>query len=106
MDGGDCQRTDEQIEELINRLQPYKGGIKRVIADDGAAAELQLVRHFGVSIAEDEGDEEDEPTSVTDDGMELTRLPGQHQLLGWQLDSVALGFLAEVGAEIVADEYG
>jgi hypothetical protein len=59
---------------------------------------LQLVRHF------DDDDGEEEELSVSD--APLQKLAGQHQLLGWHLDSDVLGFLARVGAEIDADEYG
>ena len=39
------------------------------------------------------------------DGLSLQSLPGQHHLLGWQLDAQVLAFLVAVGAELDVDEY-
>jgi hypothetical protein len=64
----------------------------------GGGCYLQLVRFF------DDEDGEEEELSPPD--APLQKLSGQHQLLGWHLDRDSLGFLAHVGAEIDADEYG
>jgi hypothetical protein len=65
-------------------------------------ATLQLVRYLGAWLDDDEGEEEGEIT-VTEVG---TKLPGQHQLLGWHLATDVLAFVVDVGAEIDVDEYG
>ncbi len=66
-------------------------------------AHLQIVRYFN----DEDGEEEffDDPIT-TDDGHVLEKLPGQHQLLGWQLEREQLGLLVSMGAYIDADEYG
>lgn len=43
---------------------------------------------------------------VTPDGEILTKLPGQHQLLGWGLEPADLAFLVRIGASLDCDEYG
>ncbi|WP_231948641.1 hypothetical protein [Jiangella alkaliphila] len=58
---------------------------------------LQVVRIFD----HPDGEEEAVPPSV--DG--LTKLAGQHQLLGWHLDARTLDFLRTTRAELDVDEY-
>lgn len=94
---------DEQVERLLDRLEPYVDRIAALVerideTEPGVTATLQIVRSF-----DDEDGEEEEPGPTSGD---LTLLPGQHQLLGWHLDRRALTFLHRVGAEIDVDEYG
>ncbi len=60
-----------------------------------------MVRFLGEE-AGDEGEEDD--AHLRTDG--ITRLAGQHQLLGWGLSADDLGFLTRVRATIDVDEYG
>jgi len=101
-DGG--LTVDEQIDRVIDRLQPLTDQIaalaREIDASEGesAAATLQVVRYLN----DDDGEEE----SPQPDGTDLVRLPGQHQLLGWYLDRRILEFLHHTGAELDVDEYG
>ena len=93
---------DEQIERVLDRVRPYEQAIRDCVATEDCSATLQLVRYLGAWLDDDEGEEEE--ITVTEDGLE--KLPGQHQLLGWHLDTDVLAFVLGVGAEIDADEYG
>jgi hypothetical protein len=90
--------VDEQITELIVRLEPARAAIRDLTAGDGVAAVLQVVRYFN----DESGEEEDLAPSAK--GME--RVSGQHQLLGWHLDPDTLAFLADIRADFDVDEYG
>ena len=58
---------------------------------------------LGAWLGPDEGEEEEIPP-IDEDGLE--KLSGQHQLLGWRLDSDTMAFLVAVGAFLDVDEYG
>jgi hypothetical protein len=101
-------RIDDQIAKVIAHLLPFRttiAALVRTLASDDppGGAELQIVRHFD---DDEDGEEELESVIHLPNGTDLTRLPGQHQLLGWHLDSVTMGFLQAVGADIDIDEYG
>jgi hypothetical protein len=101
-DGG--LTLDEQIDRVINRLEPFADEIAALAREidasegDGITGTLQVVRYFN-----DDGGEEESPQP---NGTDLVRLPGQHQLLGWHLDRRVLEFLHRTGAELDVDEYG
>jgi hypothetical protein len=87
------QPLDEQIESVISRLQPARGRLRQLIADneraesdDGVGGVLQLVRYFDAEDGELDG--------------------WQHRLLGWEMTPATVDFLADVGASVAADEYG
>jgi hypothetical protein len=63
---------------------------------------LQVVRFF------DDEDGEEEELSVVElpDGDQLTKLSGQHQLLGWRLAPNVIDFLSTTHAILDVDEYG
>jgi hypothetical protein len=94
-------RIDEQVGTLIARLRPLEERLVTIgpelLGEDGGCT-LQLVRYFNDDAG---GDEELSPPDAP-----LQKLTGQHKLLGWHLDADLLGFLARVGVEIDADEYG
>lgn len=92
----------EHVARLIPRLEPIRASVRQLVDSGEAKATLQLVRYFGVYKAEKSGEEEE----ITETPEGLVKLPGQHQLLGWRLDRAALEFMAHVGAELDADEYG
>jgi hypothetical protein len=96
--------VDEQIGRVLDRLEP---GMDRVVALAGelaahepetGGARLSVVRYFN--------DEDGEGELVDSPVPGLTKLPGQHQLLGWNLDRRVLEFLLAVGADLDIDEYG
>ena len=99
--------VDEQIAKVVARLAPYQDrlahlGQELAGQEPPGSLRLQVVRHFD----DDEGEDESERAWVDAEGHAWERLPGQHQLLGWHLDSDVLGFLRSVGAELDVDEYG
>ncbi|MFE4467212.1 DUF4279 domain-containing protein [Leifsonia sp. NPDC056824] len=91
-----------QVERVVRRLQPVEDRVRRLVATKDVDAVLQIVRDFD---AED-GEPEILDSVVSPTGDVLTRLAGQHQLLGWHLDARTLAFLTNIGAEIDCDEYG
>ncbi|WP_354481358.1 DUF4279 domain-containing protein [Leifsonia sp. 563] len=95
-------RVDEQVERVVRRLQPIDARIRELVATADVEAVLQIVRNFD---AED-GEREILDVSVSPAGDTLTKLAGQHQLLGWHLDARTLAFLSNIGAELDCDEYG
>jgi hypothetical protein len=100
-------RIDEQMARVLDRLEPYRDKIAALVtdvarSDPPGAAELQVVRYFD----DEEGEEESEQETRQPDGSVFERLPGQHQLLGWHLDTRTIAFLRDVGAELDVDEYG
>ena len=94
--------VDDQIEQLVHRLHPLEGRIRELVATTDVEAVLQIVRHFD---AED-GEQEILDAVGSPTGEVLTKLAGQHQLLGWHLDAQTLTFLSSIGADIDCDEYG
>lgn len=92
----------EQVDMVIGRLRPIAGPLRELVATTDVGAVLQLVRDFDA----DEGEQEVLEETVSPTGQLLTRLPGQHQLLGWHLDTEVLSFLVGIGAGIDCDEYG
>lgn len=94
--------VDDQIEQVIHRLRPIEGKIRELVAGTAVSACLQIVRYFD----DEDGEVEILDETVSPAGEVLTKLPGQHQLLGWHLDARTLAFLLNVGAEIDCDEYG
>ena len=94
--------VDDQIERVIHRLRPLEDQIREILASSDTKAKLQIVRYFD---AED-GEQEILDDVVSQSGEVLTKLAGQHQLLGWHLDVRTLTFLSGIGADIDCDEYG
>lgn len=100
----------DHLDALIERLGPSAGTIgdlaeEIVLASpesDDLGSVLQVVRYF------DHEDGEEEELSVVDlpDGEQLTKLSGQHQLLGWRLAPSVIDFLMTTHAVLDMDEYG
>ena len=91
--------VDEQIRRIVERVKPAAAALKALNdGPDHTGVVLQVVREFGTP----NGEEEVIP--VRPDG--LVKLSGQHQLLGWHLDSDVIRFLADTGLEVDFDEYG
>jgi hypothetical protein len=97
-----CERAsltvDEQIANVVARLQPARAALRALTAAGEVSAVLQVVRYFD--------DESGEEENVTRSAAGTERLLGQHQLLGWHLDLDTIGFLAAVRADLDVDEYG
>jgi hypothetical protein len=99
------------IVRVVERLEPFSEAIGELAQEldrrhhrAGApvwlasGASLQVVRYFN----DEEGEEENTYAPRAD----WERLPGQHQLLGWGLDSRILQFLISTRAELEMDAYG
>ncbi|HEX5542135.1 MAG TPA: DUF4279 domain-containing protein [Micromonospora sp.] len=96
--------VDDQIAQIVDRLFDHAERIgelavelDRIEEGPGGGSVLQVVRVF----EHPEGEEEDLTSPV--EGWQ--KLPGQHQLLGWHLDTRALEFLRLTRAELDVDEY-
>ncbi len=95
--------VDEQINRIVDRLFDRAERIGELAVEldniDGqpGASVLQVVRVF----EHPDGEEEDLTGPV--EGLE--KLAGQHQLLGWHVDSRVLEFLRLTRAELDVDEY-
>lgn len=94
--------VDDQIEQVLSRVRPVAEAIRELSATTDIVAVLQIVRDLDAEDGQE--DSADEPRLA--DGEVLTKLAGQHHLLGWHLDAETLTFLASVGADIDCDEYG
>jgi hypothetical protein len=96
--------VDEQITNIADRLFDHAHRIGELAAEldriDGTqgSSVMQVVRFF-------EGpDGEAEELASAVEGM--VKLSGQHQLLGWHLNTRTLEFLRLTLAELDVDEYG
>jgi hypothetical protein len=92
---------DEQIGLVLARVRPIAGRLRELLNNTDAAATLQVVRYFN----DDEGEEEILSVTEAPDGTLLTKLPGQHQLLGWHLEPEALDLLCSLRVSLDVDEY-
>ncbi len=93
---------DIQIGKVLDRVAPLRERLRDLGSTKDVWICLVIVRHFD----HPEGEEEHIDAATTERGELLEKLPGQHQLLGWYLDTPQLEFLAYVNAAILADEYG
>ncbi|MEU0885844.1 GNAT family N-acetyltransferase [Lentzea sp. NPDC005914] len=72
-------RVDEQIQHVVDRLEPIRGALAELTADPGITARLTVARYFHDRV--DGGD------------------------VGWRVPAETLEFLAEVRASLTVDEY-
>lgn len=93
-------RVDDQVEHVIRRARPVADTIRQLVESGHVTATLQMVRDFDAV----DGEKEAHGDVRLPDGDTLATLPGQHQLLGWHIDTETVRFLAYVGAEIDCDE--
>lgn len=97
-------RVDEQIGQVLDRVRPQRNKIAEVARElrrddpNHGGARFFVVRNF------DHEDGEEELLSPPD--AELQKLPGQHQLLGFDLDAELMAFLVDAEADLDVDEYG
>lgn len=97
-----AQALDVQAGAVLDRVAPVAGVIRAMVDRDDVTADLVFVRYFN----DQDGEEEDLDPVTTPDGLVLERIAGQHQLLGWCLESDQVALLATMRASIDADEYG
>ncbi|MEO0494389.1 MAG: DUF4279 domain-containing protein [Actinomycetota bacterium] len=92
--------VDDLVRELLGVFLPLRSSIEGLTADGACRVEIRFMRSFGDS----EGEEEDEgPDDLPDN---LVRIPGQHQLLGFHLDTGLMAQLVSLGCSLDFDEYG
>lgn len=98
-------RVDEQVEAIARRLSPRLDALAalatELVAADTGDCVLEVVRYFDTP----DGEVEDEGVTCVA-GQPVDRLPGQHQLLGWNLGPDVIDLLNRTGARLDVDEYG
>lgn len=101
----ECRRTelriDEQIAHVLTRVRPIADRIKPLTLTGDVTAALIIVRYFD----DEAGEPERIDTIELPDGQPLTKLSGQHQLLGWHIEPADLQLLALLHADLDVDEY-
>lgn len=95
-------RADEMVAKLVRRVHCFAEPVRVLVQREEATAVLQVVRYLD---AED-GEEDERPNPVQIGDLLLEKMPGQHHLLGFHLDSETLRFVAETGIDLDFDEYG
>ncbi|MFC7488131.1 DUF4279 domain-containing protein [Knoellia sp. CPCC 206453] len=92
-------RIDEQVENVLARLEPVRDNIRTLTSGGEVCAVLQLVRYFQ--------DENAAPAPFVElwgeNGVELGSEP--NYLLGFHLPVDRLRLLADIHASIDCDEY-
>jgi hypothetical protein len=73
-------RIDEQASEVLSRIEPVAGAVRRLVDRGDTAAGLRMVRYF------------DDPD-------------GGYHAMSWWLSREQLALLAAMGASVDADEY-
>ncbi len=96
--GSGC--VDDLIRELLDVFEPVQGSIRQLTANDASSIQIRFMRSFNDAdgVEEDEGPA-DLPTN-------LVRVEGQHQLLGFHLDTQLMARLVALGCALDFDEYG
>lgn len=85
---------------MLARVRPIASRISELV-DEGDVVSLSVVRYF-----DDEGGQPERIETVEmEDGTQLVRLGGQHQLLGWYLDAADLELLVSMKSSLEVDEY-
>ena len=84
------QPVNDQLDALIQRLEPFTTAIGRLVATGQVVAILRVVRRF----------------AVLDDAAESCPVAAPRRLLGWWVDEPILRFLADTGATVDVDERG
>lgn len=92
--------VDDLIRELVALFEPLSDRLLALTTDEASWIEIGIMRSF------------DDPDGVEDDGgtgdlpENLVRLDGQHQLLGFHLDTELMSRLLALGCSLDFDEYG
>ena len=91
----------EQIRQVLARVRPIASRISQLTSDGGVVARLTVVRYFD----DEDGQPERIDTVEMEDGTQLVKMSGQHQLLGWYLDAADLELLVSLNSTLDVDEY-
>ena len=92
--------VDDLVRELLGVFIPLRTSIAELRTDGACRVEIRFMRSFG----DPDGEEED--AGPEDLPSNLVRLPGQHQLLGFHLDTELMSQLVSLGCSLDFDEYG
>ncbi|WP_084510604.1 DUF4279 domain-containing protein [Nocardia lijiangensis] len=89
------ESVDDQIQHLVNRLEPVRGALVSLCADDNVSPVIQVVRHFG------------DPDGVqgAPGGTALDQAQHWPRPLGWHLSLSVLDFMVSTRTELDVDEY-
>jgi len=91
---------DELVRELLGVFEPVKAGLQELTACDASWIGISFMRSF------DDPDGVDEDEGAPDLPDNLVRLSGQHQLLGFHLDTELMARLVALECSLDFDEYG
>ncbi|MFC7501058.1 DUF4279 domain-containing protein [Nocardioides sp. CPCC 206347] len=92
--------VEDLVAPLLDRISPVASRIRDLTDSEEVHATLVVVRYFN-----DRNGVAEEQVETEQDGHQLVKMPGQHQMLGWALEPEALGLLASMNATIWFDEY-
>lgn len=100
-----CRDNDldvgDQIRDVLARVRPLAPRIKTLVEAGDVSSCLTIVRFLN----DEDGQPERIDTVELEDGTQLTKMGGQHQLLGWYLDPADLELLASLQSGLDVDEY-
>jgi hypothetical protein len=91
-------RLDDHFASLFARLSPYAEQIRDLVTNGDVTAALVVVRHIEPGSEVPEVLKENEQEG-------LTRLRGQHPLVGFYLEPSLIKFLSHTGCSLDVDEY-
>ncbi|MFI5782624.1 DUF4279 domain-containing protein [Nocardia sp. NPDC051570] len=89
------ESVDDQIQHLMDRLEPIRAELVSLCADDDVSPAMQVVRHFG----------DPDGIEVAPDGTAWDQAQDWPRPLGWHLSLSMLDFLVSTRAELDVDEY-
>lgn len=90
-----------QIREVLARVRPLAERIRTLVEGEDVTSCLTVVRFLD----DEDGQPERIDTVELEDGTQLTKMGGQHQLLGWYVDAADLELLASLHSGLDVDEY-
>jgi hypothetical protein len=101
----ECRDQDldigEQIRQVLARVRPIASRISQLVGEGDVVSRLSVVRYFD----DEDGQPERIDTVEMEDGTQLVKLGGRHQLLGWYLDAADLELLVSLKSSLDVDEY-
>ncbi|WP_319944100.1 DUF4279 domain-containing protein [Nocardia aurantia] len=89
------ESVDQQIQQLVDRLDPIRSALVSVCADDKVTAVMQVVRYF----------HHRDGVQAAPEGTSWEQAQGWPRPLGWHLSAPVLEFLSSTRTELDVDEY-
>lgn len=93
--------VDDLVRELVDLFEPLRSQLTTLTANGASWIGISVMRSFD----DPDGTEEDDGRSP-DLPDNLVRVEGQHQLLGFHLDTELMARLVALGCSLDFDEYG